>query len=85
MIGRAYKEYGYGVVAQALEDVEFVLLGRRDMGLPDLSERDLAKLLFQKCRWNWKDPNLAKYRDKEEPRGYRCSSSTRRCLLRSWC
>jgi len=68
LIGRAYKEYGYGVVAQALEDVEFVLLGRRDMGLPDLSERDLAKLLFQKCRWNWKDPNLAKYRDKEEPK-----------------
>lgn len=52
LIGRAYKEYGYQVVSEALEDMELVLLGNQAMGLPEPSEQELAKLLFGKCRWN---------------------------------
>jgi len=54
LIGRAYKEYGYQVVSEALEDMEFALIGRQAMGLPDISEKELAQMLFGKCRWNQK-------------------------------
>jgi hypothetical protein len=54
LIGRAYKEYGYQVVSEALEDMEFALVGRQAMGLPDVSEKELAQMLFGKCRWNQK-------------------------------
>lgn len=58
MVGRAYKEFGYQVVAAALEDLEFEMLGRQQMGLPEIAEKDLARVFFARCKWNWRDPAL---------------------------
>ncbi|MGB9886690.1 MAG: hypothetical protein ACPLRW_06800 [Moorellales bacterium] len=54
LVGRAYNQYGYQCVRAALDDVEAEYRGAELLGQPYPDERELARLLFGKCRWNQK-------------------------------
>ncbi|MEM3453200.1 MAG: helix-turn-helix domain-containing protein [Candidatus Hadarchaeum sp.] len=53
LIGKAYNRYGYQAVLAAIEDLSIEFLAAEQLGDPlVLSEKELARRLFARCRWN---------------------------------
>jgi len=57
LVGGAYRKYGYQAVVQAIQDLALELAERREMDLPDPTEKELARMLYARCGWNQGKPS----------------------------